>query len=51
MGTRGKAKKGKTQKKMDGWNKTYDRLAVDDTKDRDKWRNFIFGEGKPSYSG
>lgn len=45
-------RKGRPKEKwMDGRNKTYDRLAVDDTSDRDKRRNFIFGEGNPSYSG
>jgi hypothetical protein len=36
----GPRRKGRT-KKMDECNKTYDRLAVSDTRDRDKWRNLL----------
>jgi hypothetical protein len=47
----GRRRKGRPKEKwMGGWNKVYDRLAVDDTRDRVKWRSFIFGEGKPSCS-
>jgi len=45
----GKRRKGRPKEKwIDGRNKTYDRIAVGDTRDRDKRRNFIFYEGKPS---
>lgn len=47
----GRRRKGRPKEKwLDGRNKTDDLLSVDDIRDRDKWRNFIFGEGKPSYS-
>jgi hypothetical protein len=52
MGTRGKAKKGKTQREMDGWmdevrwSMTNHGLR-DDTRDRHTWRNLVLGEGKP----
>jgi hypothetical protein len=26
---------------------TYHKLTVEDTRDRDRWRNFVLGEGKP----
>jgi hypothetical protein len=50
MGTRGNAKKGKTQREMDSWSKTeHDKhgLTEEDTRDRDRWRNLVLGEGKP----
>jgi hypothetical protein len=48
----GRRRKGRPPKKwMDGRNKTYDQIAVGDTRDMDKRRNFIFGEEEPSYSG
>jgi hypothetical protein len=48
MGTRGNAKKGKTQREMDRWSKTeHDKPWTEDTRDRDRWRNLILGEGKP----
>jgi hypothetical protein len=50
MGTRGNVKNGKTQKQMDRWSKTImtnHRLREEDTKDRDRWRNLVLGEGKP----
>jgi hypothetical protein len=51
METRGNAKKGKTQREMDRWSKTehdkpYDK-PEEDTRDRDRWRNLVLGEGKP----
>jgi hypothetical protein len=57
MGTRGKAKKGKTQREMDRWidgvrrSMTNHGLTEEDTRDRDSWRNIVLGEGKPLYSG
>jgi hypothetical protein len=54
MGTRRNAKKGKTQREMDRWSKTeHDKPWTDreDTRDRDRWRNLVLGEGKPLYSG
>jgi hypothetical protein len=52
MGTRGNAKKGKTQREMDRWSKTeHDKPWTDrrgySTRDRDRWRNLVLGEGKP----
>jgi hypothetical protein len=47
MGTRGKAKKEKTQREMDKWSKTNHRLTEEDTRDRHRWRNLVLGEGKP----
>jgi hypothetical protein len=47
MGTRGNAKKGKTQREMDRWSKTNYGLTEEDTRDRDRWRNLVLGEGKP----
>jgi hypothetical protein len=50
MGTRGKAKKGKSQREMDGWSKMeHDKhgLTEEDTRDRNTWRNLILSEGKP----
>jgi hypothetical protein len=50
MGTRGNAKKGKIQREMDRWSKksmTNHGLTEEDTRDRDRWRNLVLGEGKP----
>jgi N6-adenosine-specific RNA methylase IME4 len=47
MGTRGNAKKGKTQREVDRWSKTNHGLTEEDTRDRDRWRNLVLGEGKP----
>jgi hypothetical protein len=49
MGTRGNAKKGKTQREMDRW--TNRGLTEEDTRVRDRWRNLVLGEGKPLQSG
>jgi hypothetical protein len=47
MGTGGKAKKGKTQREMDRWSMTNYGLTEEGTRDRDRWRNLVLGEGKP----
>jgi hypothetical protein len=49
MGTRGNAKKGKTQREMDGVRRsmTNHGLTGEDTGDRDRWQNLVLGEGKP----
>jgi hypothetical protein len=49
MGTRGNAKKGKTQREMDGVRRsmTNHGLTEEDTRDRDRSRNLVLGEGKP----
>jgi hypothetical protein len=47
MRTRGNAKKGKTHREMDRWNKTNHGLTEENTRDRDRWRNLVLGEGKP----
>jgi hypothetical protein len=50
MGTRGNAKKGKTQRRwIDGVRRsmTNHGLTEEDTRDRDRWRNLVLGEGKP----
>jgi hypothetical protein len=51
LGTRGNAKKGKTQREMDidrvRRSMTNRGLTEEDTRDRDRWRNLILGEGKP----
>jgi hypothetical protein len=50
MGTRGKAKKGKS---LEGWmdgvkrNMTNHGLTEEDTRDRGTWRNLALGEEKP----
>jgi hypothetical protein len=54
MGTRGNTKKGKTQREMiDGVRRsmTNHGLTEQDTRDRDRWRNLVLGEGKPLQSG
>jgi hypothetical protein len=43
MGTRGNAKKGKTQRRS----MTNHGLTEKDTTDRDRWRNLALSEGKP----
>jgi hypothetical protein len=49
IGTRGNAKKGKTQREMDGVrrNMTNHGLTEEDTTDRDIWKDLVLGEGKP----
>jgi hypothetical protein len=48
MGTRGNAKKGKTQIEMDRRRSmTNHGLTEEDTRDTDRWRKFVMGEGKP----
>jgi hypothetical protein len=51
MGTRVNAKKGNTQREMDRWSKTeHDKPWTEReevTRDRDRWRNLVLGEGKP----
>jgi cysteinyl-tRNA synthetase len=49
MGTRGNAKKGKTHRQTDGVRRsmTNHGLTEEDTRDRDRWRNLVLGEGKP----
>jgi hypothetical protein len=53
MGTRGNAKKGKTQREMDRWidgvrrSTTNYGLTEEDTRDSDRWRNLVLSEGKP----
>jgi hypothetical protein len=49
MGTRGNAKKGKTQREMDRLSKTeHDKPRTEnDTRDEERWRNLVLGEGKP----
>jgi hypothetical protein len=47
MGTRGNAKEGKTQREMDRWSMMNHGLTEEDTRDRDRWRNLVLGEGKP----
>jgi hypothetical protein len=55
MGTRGNAKKGKTQREIwiDGVRRimTNHGLTEEDIRDRDRWRNLVLGEGKPLYTG
>jgi hypothetical protein len=50
MGTRGNTKKGKIQREMDRdgvrRNMTNHGLREEDTRDRDRWRNLVLGEGK-----
>jgi hypothetical protein len=49
VGNRGNAKKGKTQRQMDRWSKTdHDKAWTEreDTRDRDRWRHLVLGEGK-----
>jgi hypothetical protein len=46
MGTREKAKKEKTQRRMDGWSKMELEKPWTDrrsTRDRDTWRNLVLG--------
>jgi hypothetical protein len=47
MGTRGNAKKGK-ERWIDGVRRsmTNHGLTEEDTRDRDRWRNLVLGEGK-----
>jgi hypothetical protein len=50
MGTRGKAKKWKPQERwIDGVRRsmTNHGLTEEDTRDRDRGRNLVLGEGKP----
>jgi hypothetical protein len=49
MGTRGKAKKAKTRREMDGVRRSMANhgLTEEDTRDRYKRRNLVLGEGKP----
>jgi hypothetical protein len=49
MGTRGNARKGKAKERwIDGVRRsmTNHGLTVEDTRDRDRWRNLVLGEGK-----
>jgi hypothetical protein len=48
MGTRGNAKKGKTQREMDGVRRSMTNrgLIEEDTRERDRWRNLVLGEGE-----
>jgi hypothetical protein len=48
MGNKGNEKKGKTQREMDRWSKTdmtNHGITEEDTRDRDRWRNLVLGEG------
>jgi hypothetical protein len=50
MGTRGNVKKGKPKERwIDGVrrNMTNHGLTEEDTRERDRWRNLVLGEGKP----
>jgi hypothetical protein len=47
MGTRGNAKKGKTQREMERWSMTNHGLTEEDTRDGARWRNLVLGERKP----
>jgi hypothetical protein len=54
MGTRGSAKRRKTQERwIDGVRRSMTNygLTEEDTRDRDRWRKLVSGEGKPLKSG
>jgi hypothetical protein len=53
MGSRGNSKEEKTQRKMAGVRHGTSKhgLAKEDTRDMDKWWNFVVGEVKPLFCG
>ena len=53
MGTRGKKKEGKTQRKMDVIRRsmTNHGLTEEDNRKRNMWKKLVLDLGKPLYSG